>query len=335
MRNTFLQTTKKNVCRQIELIDITPRYLVINKPSGIQCNGTKNYSNYVLPQLYKELKERFSASNPNFKLNPNQYKIVHRLDKYVSGGLIIARGKNANAFTKAFSRKDSPVSVKRRYVGLLPVPDTTSFQEYLQRLPNLMVKSGDKVKYLNSPAKCPSDKGIIFSNDQLDEGIINFDIEASLKDDRKQKTDKRFVQYDALTKFKILHSNFHIPTSKQKSEFPSLFNDKVIYPIIIELETGRKNQIRDHILQAFNISLLNDDKFSKFKRGFQFKGVNINSEVYATNQIGLHSAYLSILRNSQLNEYLLPILTADKYLWDGFINGNAFIQSIEDELRNF
>lgn len=339
MKPTFLKCLQAidKGHRNISIIDIHSRYLIINKPSGIQCNGTKNHSNYLLPQLYKQLKTHFSANNPNYKLNPDQYKIVHRLDKYVSGGLIIARGKNADAFRKSFSKQNSNLSVKRKYIGLIPIPSDLSFKQYLHGLSNLRIGYETEAEYLNISEKTikNEEKGLIFKDDLLAEGIINFNITALPKDDRKNKNNGDLMNYNALTKFKILHSFFHEPTTEQISKFPKLYKNKTIYPIIIELETGRKNQIRDHILQAFKIPLLNDDKFSDFKMVQRSSNSNINSEVYASNQIGLHSAYISILKTSFSNEYIIPIPEVDKLLWKGFLNGNSFIDAIDHELRKF
>ena len=339
MKPTFLKCLqsidKSHASRQINIIDIHSRYLIINKPSGIQCNGAKNHSNYLLPQLYKQLKAHFSADNPNYKLNPDQYKIVHRLDKYVSGGLIIARGKNANAFRKSFSNQNTNLSVTRKYIGLVPVPNTTSFKQYLHDLGDTKIQHENEIRYLNRPEILTDNKGLIFNDSLLTEGIINFDIIALPKDDRRNKNTGELITYKALTKFKILHSMYHVPTSEQISRFPKLYKNKTIYPIIIELQTGRKNQIRDHMLQAFNVSLLNDDKFIDFKMVQKSNTANINSELYNTNQIGLHSAYIRILKSSFANEYVIPIPEGDEYLWKGFLHKNSFIETIQHELITF
>ncbi|CUM51827.1 unnamed protein product [Debaryomyces tyrocola] len=339
MKPTFLKCLqgidKNHAYKQINIIDIHSRYLIINKPSGIQCNGTKSHSNYLLPQLYKQLKAHFSADNPNYKLNPDQYKVAHRLDKYVSGGLIIARGKNVNAFRKSFSNQNTNLSVTRKYIALIPIPNTVSFKQYLHKFGDLKVQHESEVRHLNCPESVTDKKGLIFKDDLLAEGIINFDIVALPKDDRRNKNTGELVTYNALTKFKILHSMFHVPTIEQISRFPKLYKNKTIYPIIIELQTGRKNQIRDHILQAFKVSLLNDDKFIDFKMVQKSNTANINSEVYNSNQIGLHSAYISILKSSFANEYVIPIPEGDEYLWKGFLDEKSFIETINHELINF
>lgn len=341
MKPTFLKCLQSidngHIYRNISIIDIQSRYLIINKPSGIQCNGTKNHSNYLLPQLYKQLKTHFSANNPNYKLNPEQYKIVHRLDKYVSGGLIIARGKNADAFRKSFSKQNSNLSIKRKYIGLIPIPSEVSFKQYLHGLSNFKIGYETGAEYLNPSSNNikKDEKGLIFKDDLLTEGIINFNITALPKDDRKNKNNGGLVDYNALTRFKILHPFFHQPTNEQISNFAKLYKNKTIYPIIIELETGRKNQIRDHILQAFKIPLLNDDKFNAFKVIQRSGNSNINSEVYSSNQIGLHSAYISVLKTSFSNDYIIPIPEVDKHLWKGFLNENSFIDGIVHELRAF
>lgn len=107
-------------------------------------------------------------------------------------------------------------------------------------------------------------------------------------------------------------------------------------PIILELETGRKNQIRDHIIQKFGVPLLNDDNFSDFKLNSEIPK-DVNSKLYKSNQIALHSGLVIMENNGISQQFLFPVNNAyDRELWGSFVNEKGeFIDEIRNGLINF
>ncbi|ABN68582.2 pseudouridylate synthase, partial [Scheffersomyces stipitis CBS 6054] len=253
---------------EIDLVKITNKYVVVNKPSGIQCSGFKNYAHHLLPQLTK----KFKALHPDRTLNASQFKLVHRLDKYVTGGLVVARDRKwAMKSSKSLSSKgNSPDSIIRRYVGLLPIPE----------------------------------------DDSLKSGWITYDIQAPQKDYKGSTETRKVLSYKALTIFQILDELKLQPTKTQLSMYPKIYSGKCIVPIILQLQTGRKNQLRDHTLQSFNTTLLNDDNFEQFKYiSMPRSGINIdvNSTIFKSNQIGLHSAFIEMPDKASSVSFVFPI----------------------------
>ena len=327
-----------NTHSHLQLCAITPKFVVVNKPSGIQCNGTKNYSQYLLPQLYKLVKEYYSTKFLSYKVNPLEFKLIHRLDRFVSGGLIVARKKYASTYGSSLSGLLKERKLTRRYVGLISVNSNTSLRNQILNLSDPKFRDGERIINLNGQ-ECDKShfKGLLFNDSSLISGHINFDIKCLAKDDRKhQKKIKPFATYQAQTNFRILYDLVYLPSPDQKRRYPHLYAGKTIYPIVFELVTGRKNQIRDHVLQAFGVTLLNDDKFPIFKYAAQHghsSHPNLNSEVYHSNQIGLHSAYLKIPSNTQQKEYIFPFSKSDQALWFGFLNKENLREEITEILK--
>lgn len=326
----------------IDLVDITDYYILLNKPSGVQCKGTSNFKSFLLPQLYKALKA-YSERNLGTKVDPNNYKIVHRLDKYVTGGVIVGKKKFAKSISDSFAGIPNNVTIKRRYVGLLPIPTKYSFQTYLEKVTSGFAITG--CLSLNALVRQVSEnkeKGLHFISTDLSQGIINYDILASRKDDRKTGSKpipgpRDILSYEAITKFKILHLLARPALREQCRHYPSLFEGKTLYPVVVELVTGRKNQIRDHVIQAFATPLLNDDNFLLFKarttRGPQPN--DVNSNIYKSNQIALHAAYLDVQVGAFKRQYLMPLKIDDAYLWTPFLEKDTFIDPIVHSLEHF
>lgn len=167
---------------EIDLVKITNKYVVVNKPSGIQCSGFKNYAHHLLPQLTK----KFKALHPDRTLNASQFKLVHRLDKYVTGGLVVARDRKwAMKSSKSLSSKgNSPDSIIRRYVGLLPIPEGQNILDIASSF--VVSKSFD-----------PMSKGLTFADDSLKSGWITYDIQAPQKDYKGSTETRKVLSYKA------------------------------------------------------------------------------------------------------------------------------------------
>lgn len=301
---------------EIELAKWTFNYVIVNKPSGIVCQGTE--SNTLLAGLL----EKFKHLNPN----PSQFRISQRLDRFTTGGLIVARnGKWANKIRKSFADEPLDLSLMRRYVGLLAIPKNKSIQDM-------------GLEYSVGTNSEESYKGLKFNDETLSAGTIDFDIDALEKDYRGPKRQRQLLKYDAVTKFQILEHLGRIPSTKMTSKYPDLFMNRKIIPLVFELKTGRKNQIRDHVLQAFKIPLLNDDNFATFKTHSVDNYTDINSSVFKSNQIGLHSGLLRMKnKDNEEQSFVFPICAeSDRELWDGFIDQNGtLIPEISKELLNW
>lgn len=297
--------------REISLVAVAPKYVVVNKPSGIQCYGTRNYKQFLQPQLYKHLKNYFADSQPNqTKLDPNEFKIVQRLDKYTSGGLVVGRGGYGRVLADSLAGRKSTVVLTRRYVGILLLEKPAS--GFLEKI----------------------DEVTETANGWL--GHIRHNIEALARDYNYSTNARPTISYTAHTKFYLLNTPFS-PKKLQIQRHPGLYNNKILYPIVFELVTGRKNQIRDHVTQAFGTTLLNDDKFSDFKmvsakttnKNETQEPQNPNSEIYSSNQIGLHSGYIRVGNE----HYMIPVPECDRELWSGFLDAGWFKKDIAKPLR--
>ena len=103
----------KNTAFSLEEITIyeDDSLIVINKPYGLSTQGGTKVKYHIDGLL--------SIENENDK---NNYRLIHRLDKYTSGALIVAKKReSASFYTKKFLRKE----IKKTYLALTRgVPDT-------------------------------------------------------------------------------------------------------------------------------------------------------------------------------------------------------------------
>lgn len=291
--------------REISLVAVTPKYVVVNKPSGVQCYGTRNYRQFLQPQLYKHLKNYFAdLLQKQTKLDPNEFKIVQRLDKYTSGGLVVGRGNYGRVLADSLAGRKSSVLITRRYVGILPLEKPAS--SILEELEEVTATANGWL------------------------GHIRYNIEALARDYNDSNTTRPTISYSAHTKFNLINTPL-TPQKLQKERYPGLYKNKTLYPIVFELVTGRKNQIRDHVTQTFGTTLLNDDKFSEFKMvsSTEKPQKNPNSELYSSNQIGLHSGYIKVGND----HYMIPVPNCDRELWSGFLDSLWFKKEIAKILR--
>lgn len=95
--------------RKIKIIHETDEFLVINKPAGLAAHGTTNYT------LADWLKEKYPAI-ARVGEDPERPGIVHRLDKDVSGLMVIAKTQAAfNDLKKQFQNR----TIKKEYTALV------------------------------------------------------------------------------------------------------------------------------------------------------------------------------------------------------------------------
>jgi 23S rRNA pseudouridine1911/1915/1917 synthase len=99
----------KPIDYDIPIIDETNQFLVINKPAGLAVHGTDNYT------LADWLKAKYPKIK-NIGDDPDRPGIVHRLDKDVSGLMIIAKTKEAfDQFKKQFQHR----TIVKEYTALV------------------------------------------------------------------------------------------------------------------------------------------------------------------------------------------------------------------------
>lgn len=101
IENSVPQKTSKTnevenkIFEQIEVLDETPDYIIVNKPSGLLVHptmaGEQNTLATWLVKKYPELKKIGDSSIHSGRVNPVRPGVVHRLDKDTSGLLVIAR----------------------------------------------------------------------------------------------------------------------------------------------------------------------------------------------------------------------------------------------------
>ncbi|KAL6450329.1 PUS5 21S rRNA pseudouridine(2819) synthase [Candida maltosa Xu316] len=245
---------------------------------------TNNLSNAITTQFEKRL--------PSSK--PSHYLPVTRLNRFVTGGVFIARNKRWEQKVRQSFYSDDIFKLTIRYVGLIPlhtIPDKT-------------------------------------------EGTFDYDISALVRDYRFHETKyakKTVSRFPALTYYKLLP---HL-TRTFDSKYP-IFEDKPLVPAIFEMRSGKKNQLRNHVLQKFGVPLLNDDKIKEFMFITRSEP-GINSTKFKSNQIGLHSALMVIENVGVTEDLLIPVAEPyDRELWGSFLDKDGnFIKEIQDELINF
>ena len=83
---------------KLDLVKRTFNYAVVNKPSGMVCDAS--HTNNIITALTNE----FTKILPS--VNSSQFRLVQRLDRFVTGGLVVARNKKwADKVRKSFFRK--------------------------------------------------------------------------------------------------------------------------------------------------------------------------------------------------------------------------------------
>ncbi len=90
--------------RHIEIIHEDSKILVINKPPGISVTGDRSGADDILTVLRRQLPA------------DTQLRLVHRLDKFTSGAMIIAKTREAqSAYSSWFEKR----LIKKIYLALV------------------------------------------------------------------------------------------------------------------------------------------------------------------------------------------------------------------------
>lgn len=141
---------EKRTAPQIKIVKVDRNFIIIDKPAGLATHGNKNLEqSSAIQQLlekYPEIKE--IGEDP---LRPG---IVHRLDKMVSGLLVVARTKKMFEYLK---KQFQNRNVKKTYVALtfgIPSKNSGTINFKLER-------SKDKKRMIAKPADAESGKEAI------------------------------------------------------------------------------------------------------------------------------------------------------------------------------
>ena len=113
MNNDIIKNMSKNIAFTLEEIKIyeDDSLIVINKPYGLSTQGGTKVKYHIDGLL--------SIENENDK---NNYRLFHRLDKYTSGALIVAKKRESASF---YTQKFLSKQIKKTYLALTRgVPDT-------------------------------------------------------------------------------------------------------------------------------------------------------------------------------------------------------------------
>jgi 21S rRNA pseudouridine2819 synthase len=233
-----------------KLVQCTKHYIVLNKAPGIavQNDDIRMAKSKRQEGLFTILKQ----------LDPS-LKPVHRLDKVVSGGLLLARGKSAaQRFSRNLQRGgNSGYPFIRRYVALIH-RDKISYS-------NNVFLHGDGVGEIRVPGITEEVTKFIIS-DQVADGYT---------------------------------------------------------PVVMELLTGKKHQLRRAMAHEFHSPILND---------FLYGGGNIR---HPRNAIALHSSLVVTKIGQNWQHHLVPVDYAQE-LWRGFTTQDGhFVDEIQRLLTDF
>ena len=244
--------------RQIPIIFENAHYLIVNKPPGIpsQPPDTRTWGRTHPGLDPTPLLDRFKTIYCSYK-QVELYRTVHRLDHCVTGGMLIAKTKDASIKFSRFLQKGGNKGYKllRKYVAIVERPSCL-------------------------------DKRF---NDQVNNGSH---YNSLVSHDGRQ-----------ITKFKLIDEQC----------------------IVLQLVTGKKHQIRQHLSQILNQPILNDQKYgSTSKLTTPFK-----------DQIALHSACIITKIGLQTQTHLIPMkFNNTGKLWSRrYVNEEGeFISQIKDVL---
>lgn len=103
--------TKDEYLPKVKIIEETPEYLIIDKPAGLTVHGTK----FVLGKTLVDVLLKDYPELKKIGEDPDRPGIVHRLDREVSGLMVIPRTQDSfDSLKKQFQKR----TIKKRYTGL-------------------------------------------------------------------------------------------------------------------------------------------------------------------------------------------------------------------------
>jgi 23S rRNA pseudouridine1911/1915/1917 synthase len=175
---------------EIEVIDNTDEFLIINKPAGLTTHGTKSVKGFTLVDaLLAKFPELTKIGE-----DPDRPAIVHRLDKDVSGLMVIPKTQDSFDNIKNQFRKRT---VGKKYTALVYEPTSKDYDEINFRMKRAQ-KEGHKMIALPASNKGePSTDGkIAISYFEVIKRFINYTlIEVKIKTGRTHQIRVHLTAY--------------------------------------------------------------------------------------------------------------------------------------------
>jgi 23S rRNA-/tRNA-specific pseudouridylate synthase len=285
-------------------------FVVLNKFNNLATQGgtkMKFSIDSILKVLNLELAAKKIKQNQQGPINLEEYRIAHRIDKPVSGLVVIA--KNIN-FAREFSNYQQERKSEKIYISL-----NTGIPKYLREMigKNLL-NINNKNGFLRSFS------GLISSNENADKFILKIDNGyyfthgETLREEitgRNLENEENSID-EMMGKFSITHLIFfdkkfkifslvdvdQYDYEKKQDLMKYLKNEKIEchYILLYELNTGKKHQIRKHLSKCFFTPIFNDDKYL-------FNGEN--SELY--------NIFISLFKPKQEEEMIDKDNILDRY----------------------
>lgn len=173
--------TKTENLPEIKIIKETPEYLIINKPAGLTTHGTKTIKGLTLVDALLKTHPELTKIGED----PDRPAIVHRLDKDVSGLMVIPKTQDSFDNIKDQFRKRT---IQKEYTALVYGVTSKDYDEINFRMKRAQ---NEGHKMIAIPA---TDKGV--TNEEGKIAISYFEVE------------KRFINY-TLVKVKIKTGRTH------------------------------------------------------------------------------------------------------------------------------
>ena len=247
----------------------TESFVVLNKYNNLPTQGgtaVKFSVDNILKYFNLELSSR---KNNVLTFTTDEYKIVHRLDKPVSGLIIVAKTIN---FAREFSKSNQENKSEKIYISL-----NSKLPKYIREL---SIKN--LLNFNNNETFLKSFSGLITSNENADKFIIKIDngyyfTHSSILEESEKVNENITEINEMMGKFSITHLIFYNKSfiifnlleignynkEKKLELFKYLKDDKFeCYSIMLyELITGKKHQIRKHLTKCFFTPIFNDEKY--------------------------------------------------------------------------
>jgi 23S rRNA-/tRNA-specific pseudouridylate synthase len=207
-------------------------------------------------------------------------KLMHRIDKSVSGLLMIGKDDN---FTRKFGEDLKANRIEKIYISIV------------QGIPNYL-------KNFNGKYFSIINRGIIKSNEECNKFTVEFENGLSINQDKIVNLNDYKNEATLLGKFNILKiinydkvMKTFIPKEIKDITDITKYDDTECYSLILyELITGKKHQIRKHFSKCFFTPIVNDEYYS-----FDKNKCTITYDKIISNKI--HSSNL-IDRKLQIND---------------------------------
>ncbi|MDD4332664.1 MAG: RluA family pseudouridine synthase [Patescibacteria group bacterium] len=176
----------KNIFSRIEIIEDAPEYLVINKPAGLTVHGGEGVKTITLVDW---LVEKYPETKKVGE-DPLRPGIVHRLDREVSGLMVVAK------------TQDSFENLKKQF------QKRTARKDYLALVYGAVKKEAGEIDFPIKRSTLGYKMAAMPTTDKKAEDIFNYNIKGARRATTEFKVAKRFINY-TLLKLKIKTGRTH------------------------------------------------------------------------------------------------------------------------------